>query len=117
MRYKAVVLDADHASALGLTPYNVLSDTTTTPPLLAEFVQAAADRRSMMPVTASTTAEGLTATVELKRSALVVIAVPYDPTLKATVDGRDVPTIVSDFGLVGISVPAGKHSISLRVEQ
>ena len=113
MLYRSVVLDAVTATQLGLKPYDASADTTVDL-MPADFASAAANRRSMMSVNASTTVDGLTATVDLSTSALVVIAVPYDPGITVTVDGREAPTVISNIGLVGVKVEAGKHQIALH---
>lgn len=114
MMYKAVVLDPFEAAELGLTPNPDAADTTSTF-MLTDFAQVAAERRALMSVRAAASVDALTAQVNLRKPALVVIAVPYDPTIKVTLDGHETTTVIATFGLIGLKVAAGKHEIRVGV--
>ena len=56
----------------------------------------------------------VTATVRLKRAAVVVLSASFDPGWSATVDGRRRPTLIVAPALVAVRVPAGTHRIAWR---
>ena len=111
MLYKTVVLEAPEASAANLTPYDLSQDSSGVLPI--DFVTASEQRRAAMDVKATTTANGLTAEVDLKSASMVVISVPYDPTLQVTIDGQPAKTMIANFGFVGVMMSNGKHKVEL----
>ncbi|MBU3699937.1 MAG: YfhO family protein [Candidatus Kapabacteria bacterium] len=121
MLYKAVVLDPSDAS--GLAPYDLAADTTLNPSFPqqresnvtpADFVRAANERNAAMKVQARTTASGLAATVTATQPGLAVISVPYDPSLRVTIDGTEATTVVANFGFIGVKMPAGRHEVKVE---
>ena len=122
MLYMAVVLDPADASAAGIAPFDLASDTTTNPSFPqkrestvtpADFVRASELRRAAMQVSARATADGLEATVTSSRPGMAVISVPYDPSLRVTIDGAEAKTVVANFGFIGVKMPGGKHEVRL----
>ncbi|MBU3679718.1 MAG: hypothetical protein FGM32_08960 [Candidatus Kapabacteria bacterium] len=113
MLYRAAVLSPDDASKMGLAPFPLSTDTimNVSP---ADFLRATEARRSAMKLTASPTASGLTATVEASRPGVVMMSIPYDPSLSVTIDGTTVPTYVCTFGFIGIKMPAGRHEVKVE---
>ena len=55
-----------------------------------------------------------TTTVQLRRTAVVVLKASYDPGWQATVDGRPAPTQIVAPALVGVRVGAGRHTVVFR---
>lgn len=111
MLYKAVVVDPA-ACNVGQSPhYNLAADTLRSVGPL-DVARAAEERKWLMTVAAKTTQTGITANVDLKRDALVVINIPYDESMQVTVDGQPANTFVANFGFVGVKVTAGKRMIS-----
>lgn len=53
-------------------------------------------------------------TISTEAAALVTIALPHTDTWQIRVDGSDIETFRSDFGLVGFYLPQGQHSIEVR---
>ena len=86
-------------------------ESTVTP---ADFIAAATERNSAMEVQARTTVNGIEATVNVTRPGLAVISVPYDPSLRVTIDGAEAKTIIANFGFIGVKMPAGKHEVKLE---
>ncbi len=54
------------------------------------------------------------AVVRADRAALVVVSVSDYPGWSATVDGRDAEIVTADAAFMGVAVPEGEHSVSLR---
>ncbi|HWF79214.1 MAG TPA: YfhO family protein, partial [Streptosporangiaceae bacterium] len=54
------------------------------------------------------------ATVHLRRRAVVVLSASFDPGWSVTVDGRGVATQMISPALVGVAVPAGVHQLTFR---
>jgi len=54
------------------------------------------------------------AVVRLRRQAVVVLAVSYDPGWSATVDGHPAPVRMLAPALAGVAVPAGLHHVAFR---
>jgi hypothetical protein len=54
--------------------------------------------------------------VESGSPALLVVRNVWDPGWRATVDGRPVPVLVTDYLMQGIAVPAGRHTVELRYD-
>ncbi|MCQ3814119.1 MAG: YfhO family protein [Acidimicrobiia bacterium] len=52
--------------------------------------------------------------VRADRAAVVVISVSNYPGWSATVDGRDTEIVTADATFIGVGVPKGEHSITLR---
>jgi hypothetical protein len=52
-------------------------------------------------------------TVDARAPALVVVRNSYDPGWSATVDGRPVPVLATDYLVQGVAVPAGHHVVRL----
>ena len=112
MLYTAVVLDPADASAAGIAPFDLASDTTVNV-APADFVRASELRRAAMQVSARATADGLEATVTAAQPGMAVISVPYDPSLRVTIDGAEAKTVVANFGFIGVKMPGGKHEVKL----
>mgnify|MGYP005848410573 CR=1 FL=1 len=54
----------------------------------------------------------LTVAVEAQRAAFLVLADPYYPGWRATVDGRPAPLYRADYLFRAVPVPAGKHEVT-----
>lgn len=54
------------------------------------------------------------AVVRADRSAVVVVSVSDYPGWTATVDGRATEVVTADAAFIGVAVPPGEHSVSLR---
>lgn len=54
------------------------------------------------------------ATVEMRRAAVVLLKASYDPSWTATVDGRPVRPVMMAPSLVGVEVGPGRHRIGFR---
>jgi Gpi18-like mannosyltransferase len=55
-----------------------------------------------------------TASVEANRRAVVLLKATYDPRWTATVDGVSAKPVMMAPSLVGVEVPAGRHSVTFR---
>ena len=110
--FNSVVLDAAIASANGLIPYPLASDTTSAirP---ADVLAGALQRRSTMDVRASVTQHGLHAQIDSRMDAFVVASMPFDKNLTVTVDGKPTQTVVANIGLVGFKITAGRHDVEI----
>jgi hypothetical protein len=63
--------------------------------------------------TSETPANGVfSATVVANRTAVVLLKETYDPRWTATVDGRNVKTVMMAPSLVGVEVTAGAHAVT-----
>lgn len=56
----------------------------------------------------------VTTTVQLVRTAVVVLKASYDPGWRAVVDGRRVPTEMVAPALVGVRLGPGRHTVAFR---
>jgi hypothetical protein len=56
----------------------------------------------------------VTATVRLRRRAVVVLSASFDPGWSVTVDGRQAPAEMVAPALVAVTVPAGTHHLAFR---
>ena len=54
------------------------------------------------------------ATVRLRRRAVVVLAASFDPGWSATIDGHAAPVQMVSPALVAVAVPPGRHSVAFR---
>jgi hypothetical protein len=52
--------------------------------------------------------------VELAAPGVLVLADPFYPGWRATLDGREVPLLAADYALRGVAVPAGAHTVEMR---
>jgi len=53
-------------------------------------------------------------TIQLNQRSVLVLQTPFDPGWHAFQDGRVVPVIKADFGLLGVVLNAGEHTVELR---
>jgi uncharacterized membrane protein YfhO len=114
MLYKAAILSSNDAAQSGsITHYDLAADTVVTVRNF-HFAQAAAERKSLMQVSAKPTLEGLEATVNLKRDAIVVIQIPFDAKYSVTSNGKSLKTMLTNFGFIGLTLQAGQHNLKLR---
>jgi hypothetical protein len=113
MLFKAVVLDPSTVASEGLPAYDLAADALKqiTP---ADFVRAATERSAIMSVWARPTFDGIEASINLKRAGVVVISVPFDERLTVSVNGQPRKSFIANFGLLGVSVPAGTHTVDVR---
>jgi uncharacterized membrane protein YfhO len=51
---------------------------------------------------------------QAQRPTLLRVAVPYFPGWRAEVDGQPASVMPADLALIGVSVPAGSHELTLR---
>jgi len=56
------------------------------------------------------------ADVELQEEATVILKVSYHPNWRATVDGLQVPTAMVMPSYIGITLPAGRHGVSVEYQ-
>lgn len=54
------------------------------------------------------------ASVDMRRTAVVLLKASYDPSWTATVDGRAVKPVMMAPSLVGVEVSPGRHSVQFR---
>jgi Bacterial membrane protein YfhO len=54
--------------------------------------------------------------VDASRTALLVVAESYYPGWNATLDGRPIPILRTNYLSQGIVVPAGKHTVEMKYE-
>ncbi|MBO5564908.1 MAG: aspartate kinase [Lachnospiraceae bacterium] len=54
---------------------------------------------------------GFLAKADMERENLLFFSVPYDRGFSAFVDGKKAEIVRADFGLMAVSVPAGKHEV------
>lgn len=59
------------------------------------------------------THNGVTATLNHKTSGVVTSTIPYSQGWRATVDGKAVAVYSTNYGFVGFTVGAGKHTVKL----
>ena len=113
--FKAVVLEPEDASRLGIAPYDLARDTVVnvTP---ADFLRAAEERRAFMNVSARTAVDGIDADIELRAPSVVVTSIPFDPKLGVEIDRKVVPQAVANFGFIATSCPAGRHKVSVSYD-
>ena len=45
---------------------------------------------------------------------LLCMAIPYSPGWKASVDGTEAPVLIANERYLGVSVPAGSHTVEFR---
>lgn len=114
MLYKAAIIDLATSSVGQITHYNLVADS-----LRAvgpdDFARAAEERKGLMTVQAKTMQNGITANVDLKRDALVVINIPYDDKMKVTVDGQPAKTVVANFGFIGLPLSKGRYRVAISL--
>ena len=55
----------------------------------------------------------LTGRVKAEAEGFLVIALPYEPAWKVRVDGEPVSAFAADWGLIGVRVSAGEHTVEL----
>lgn len=108
--FKAVVLEPEDASRLGIAPYDLARDTVVnvTP---ADFISAAEERRALMNIDTKPIRDGIVANIKLGQPAIVVINVPYGQATKVIMDGAPNVKFVSSLGLIGTFCAAGQHTI------
>lgn len=113
--FKAVVLEPEDASRLGIAPYDLARDTVVnvTP---ADFLRAAEERRAFMNVSARTTVDGVDADIDLRAPSVVVTSIPFDPKLGVEIDGKIVEQAIGNFGFIAKSCPAGRHKVSVTYD-
>jgi uncharacterized membrane protein YfhO len=74
----------------------------------------AAKRRSTALKISSFRQTRIDGTVQLNQRSVLVLQTPFDPGWHAFQDGRVVPVLKADFGLLGVVLNAGKHTVELR---
>jgi uncharacterized membrane protein YfhO len=52
--------------------------------------------------------------VRVKRRSILVLQTPFDQGWRALQDGRQVPTLKADIGLLGMELDSGEHLVALR---
>jgi uncharacterized membrane protein YfhO len=114
--YRALIANPENADQLkGLRQWT-LQDSL--PPLtIEEFANAATERRAMMDVAARAVKDGITATVNLKRSGIVVVQLPYNESMMVRIDGREQETFVGNFGFFAFPLAAGQHEIEVVLRE
>jgi uncharacterized membrane protein YfhO len=55
----------------------------------------------------------ISGTAQLDEDGVVVFQMPFDPGWHSSVDDRAAPVIKADVGLLGVVLPAGKHTVEL----
>ncbi len=68
-------------------------------------------------VAATAAAEGLAAEVSSERGGVLVLRRAYLPLYRAWVDGKPAPTVVANFQLLGVEVPAGNHRVTVGIDR
>ena len=74
----------------------------------------AAKRRSTALNISSFRQTRIDGTIQLNQRSVLVLQTPFDPGWHAFQDGRVVPVIKADFGLLGVVLNAGEHTVELR---
>ena len=78
------------------------------------FDALCAERKNSACTSFETTKSGFTAvTQDLKRDTLLFFSVPATPGFTATIDGAETEILTVDYGLTGIVVPEGVHTVSV----
>ena len=77
------------------------------------FDELCAERRKSACTSFEPAKNGFTATTcDLKKDTLLFFSVPNTPGFTATVDGKEAEILTVDYGLMGIVVPQGVHTIT-----
>lgn len=111
--FHAVVLSDDKTADTRELPELTLSglkqriDETALPDILAERRTTALHIRSF----GQTHIDG---TVRLERKGILVLQTPFDRGWLARMDGRSVPVLKVDIGLLGVLLEGGEHIVELR---
>jgi hypothetical protein len=58
----------------------------------------------------------MTLTVTVPAEAVVLVRAAFDPGWRARVDGRTAPVVPADFIDLGVTVPAGRHTVHLTYQ-
>jgi len=74
----------------------------------------AAKRRSTALNISSFRQTRIDGTIQLNQRSVLVLQTPFDPGWHAFQDGRVVPVLKADFGLLGVVLNAGEHTVELR---
>ena len=74
----------------------------------------AAKRRSTALNISSFRQTRIDGTIQLNQRSVLVLQTPFDPGWHAFQDGRAVPVLKADFGLLGVVLNAGEHTVELR---
>lgn len=56
----------------------------------------------------------ITGTIDMPSERMMIFTTPYDKGWQATVDGVKTPIHIVDYGLIGVSIPKGNHTMELR---
>jgi Bacterial membrane protein YfhO len=74
----------------------------------------AAKRRSTALNISSFQQTRIDGTIQLNQRSVLVLQTPFDPGWHAFQDGRVVPVLKADLGLLGVVLNAGEHTVELR---
>ena len=71
-------------------------------------------RRRAAPFTLALAQSHLAGDVRLDQDGILILQPPFSSGWHAVQDGRPVPALRADFGLLGLPVKAGEHRVELR---
>lgn len=100
--------DVDKLSAL-LTPLQETGDLHLSPDTLADTANL---RRQTCSDTVTETKDGLSCDIQASKDTVVFFSIPYDPGLRACVDGTEAQIYRANVGFCAVVVPEGYHNVT-----
>jgi len=104
--------DAAHQSGLSQLSFDELMQQMS----LGSIPDALAERRATAMNMQSFRQTRIDGTIRLNQNGIVVFQMPFDAGWHAFSDGRAIPTLKVDGGLLGIALKDGEHRIELRYQ-
>src|SRR6267378_1525080 len=102
--------DAAHQSGLSQLSFDELMQQMS----LGSIPDALAERRATAMNMQSFRQTRIDGTIRLNQNGIVVFQMPFDSGWHASSDGRAIPTLKVDGGLLGVALKDGEHRIELR---
>ena len=104
--------DAAHQSGLSQLSFDELMQQMS----LGSIPDALAERRATAMNMQSFRQTRIDGTIQLNRNGIVLFQMPFDAGWQAFSDGRAIPTLKVDGGLLGVGLKDGEHRIELRYQ-
>jgi uncharacterized membrane protein YfhO len=104
--------DAAHQSGLSQLTFDELMQQMS----LGSIPDALAERRATAMNMQSFRQTRIDGTIRLNQNRIVLFQMPFDAGWHASSDGRAIPTIKVDGGLLGVALKDGEHRVELRYE-